>query len=224
MSEILRFDKLCKSYKSQADTVEVLKGINFSLSRGEFVAITGPSGSGKSTLLNLASLLDQPTEGKIYFESQEVGGINEQQLSEIRKTSIGMVFQKYCLLPHRTVLENVIFRYRYLHHSRSSVLDKAEEALNIVGLTNIKNQPARLLSGGEMQRVSIARAVVNTPKLLVADEPTGNLDKNTAATIMDYFKTLHTMGITILFVTHNESLLRFCSRHLICSDGCLLEC
>ncbi len=223
MSDILRLEDLHKDFGTNARTVSVLNGVNFSLKAGEFVAITGPSGSGKSTLLNMASLLDQPTSGAVWFDNQEVGGLDEDALCNIRKHSIGMVFQKYCLLPHRSVLENVMFRYRYLNDKRKLVQKKAREAIDLVGLSDVVDQPARLLSGGEMQRVSIARAIVKRPQLLVADEPTGNLDKDSAQTVMEYFAELHRAGLTILLVTHNETLLDYCSRHLVCSGGNLIS-
>lgn len=223
MAEVLRFKRVHKDFATPHGRVQVLGGVNFALNQGEFMAVTGPSGSGKSTLLNLASLLDQPTAGSVWFDGQDVGGLSEHELCEFRKNRVGMVFQKYCLLPHRSVLENILFRYRYLPHRREEALSRSHEAMAVMGLSDIADRPARLLSGGEMQRVSIARAVVKTPMLLVADEPTGNLDRRSAAAVMDCFTTLHKKGLTILFVTHNESLLGYCSRHLVCSDGVLQE-
>jgi putative ABC transport system ATP-binding protein len=197
----------------------VLRGVNLAIHEGEFVAITGPSGSGKSTFLNLAALLDNPTEGSVLFEGIDVSGMGEKALSEIRKRKVGMVFQNFFLLPHRSALDNVIFRFRYLDMGRAEAAERAREALDLIGITHLARQPARLLSGGEMQRVAIARAVALRPRLLLADEPTGNLDSQSAGVVMDSFRRLNDTGISVLLATHNEGLLKYCSRLLVCRDG-----
>ncbi|MFQ5962210.1 MAG: ABC transporter ATP-binding protein [Candidatus Methylomirabilales bacterium] len=181
--------------------------------------MTGPSGSGKSTSLHLAALLDHPTSGRVLFDGEDVSTLEEPHLCQLRKHKVGMVFQKYCLLPHRSVFDNVLFRFHYLAHDRSEARRRVMHALETMGLMNIANRPARLLSGGEMQRVAIARAVALEPRLLIADEPTGNLDRASANAVMECFWRLNQAGITILMVTHNEALLDFCARHLECRDG-----
>ncbi len=223
VAPILEFDKVHKSFPGPNGRVSVLRGVGFSLEQGEFVAITGPSGSGKSTLLHLAALLDHASDGSIYFDSSKVNELSESGLCEFRKHRVGMVFQKYCLLPHRSVLENVLFRYRYITHDPEVAKKQAIEIIQTMGLSDIIDRPARLLSGGEMQRVSIARAVVLQPRLLVADEPTGNLDSAATQTVMECFKELNKKGLTILLVTHNRSLLEYCTRHLLCQDGTIKE-
>jgi len=219
MTSVLQFAGVEKQFDTVSGPIEVLKGVDLAVEQGEFIAITGPSGSGKSTLLHLAALLDQPTTGAVYFDGQSVQDLNEAELCELRKLRVGMVFQKYCLLPHRSVLENVMFRYRYIPHDREAIVQRARDVLQSMGLGGVLERPARVLSGGEMQRVAIARAVLLPPHLLVADEPTGNLDTHAARTVMEGFQRLHADGLTILLVTHNEALLDYCTRHLVCSDG-----
>ncbi|MCZ6619186.1 MAG: ABC transporter ATP-binding protein [Gammaproteobacteria bacterium] len=216
---VLEMQDVSKSFAAPGGRVQVLRNVNLSVSQGEFVAITGPSGSGKSTFLHLVALLDHPTSGTVLFDGQDVSTLREPDLCEIRKQKVGMVFQKYCLLPHRSVHGNVLFRFRYLDNNRADAERQAVQALEIMGLTNIANRPVRLLSGGEMQRVAIARAIALRPRLLLADEPTGNMDWVSANTVMECFRRLNQSGITIVMVTHNDSLLSFCTRHLVCQAG-----
>ncbi len=216
---VLQMRGVKKSFASPRGPVEVLRGIDVCLEPGSFVAITGPSGSGKSTFLNLAALLDTPTTGELFLDGDDVARLSERDLCSVRKDKVGMVFQKFCLLPHRSALDNVLFRFRYLDTPRREALTLAEAALETVGLLGQADQPVRLMSGGEMQRVAVARAVAHRPRLLVADEPTGNLDRVAAETVMDAFTRLHTQGITVLLVTHNEELLHYAQRHLACREG-----
>jgi putative ABC transport system ATP-binding protein len=189
---------------------------------GEFVMVTGPSGSGKTTLLHLAALLDRPTAGRIAFQGRNVSALSERELCEMRKRGIGMVFQRSCLLPHRSARDNVAFRFRYLDGAEpGGIPDRVEEALGAMELSAVSDRPARVLSAGEAQRVAIARAVVAAPALLVADEPTGNLNREAAETVMRLLTKLNRQGMTILMVTHNEALLAYCSRRLRCQDGML---
>ena len=218
-ADILQLHDVNKSFWASHGSVDVLHSVNLSLAKGEFAIVTGPSGSGKSTFLHLAALLDVPSSGELFFEEQETASLQDDELCDLRKNSIGIVFQKYYLLPHRSVFENILFRFRYLDYSSSEARERASEALEMMHLDAIADRPARLLSGGEMQRVAIARAVALTPKLLIADEPTGNLDSSSANAVMDYLGMLNQAGITILMATHNESFLKYCSRHLICNDG-----
>ena len=166
---ILQIRNMTRSFPTPDGHAEVLRGVNLTVERGEFLMITGPSGSGKSTILNLAAMLDTPTSGKIVFQGREVSRLHDQDLCGIRKKEIGMVFQRFCLLPHRSVLDNVLFRFRYIGDIPDNAKGRAHDILNEMGLDKIKNHPARLLSAGEMQRTAIARAVVLNPSLLVAD-------------------------------------------------------
>jgi putative ABC transport system ATP-binding protein len=220
---VLAFDDVRKSFPAPGGAVDVLRGVDFALRPGDFAAMTGPSGSGKTTLLNLASLLDTPTGGRVRLEDRDVSGLDADELGEVRKHRIGMVFQHFHLLRHRTALDNVLFRFRYLETPRREAARLAGEALSTVGLDHAAARPARLLSGGEQQRVAIARAVALRPALLVADEPTGNLDAAAARMVMELFARMNRDGLTILLVTHNESLLAWCSRHFVCRDGRLEE-
>lgn len=218
-TDILQLRNVNKSFHASHGYVNVLHSVSLSLAEGEFAIVTGPSGSGKSTFLHLAALLDVPTSGELFLEEQEITSLHDDELCELRKNSIGIVFQKYYLLPHRSVFENVLFRFRYLDYSRADAKERAVQALEMMHLNALADRPARLLSGGEMQRVAIARAIAVAPKLLIADEPTGNLDSLSANGVMDYLRMLNQSGITVLMATHNDSFLKYCSRHLVCRDG-----
>jgi len=222
-SAVLCMRGVCKSFPSARGPVDVLRDVTLSVHRGDFVAVTGPSGSGKTTLAHLCALLDRPTSGSLLFDEQDVSAMDEQQRTSIRKHKIGMVFQKFSLLPHRTARENVLFRFRYLDRRPDDAGELALAALARLGLAHVADRPARVLSGGEMQRVAIARAVAETPHLLIADEPTGNLDAGSAAEVMQCFRHLNREGITILMVTHNTDLLPYCNRHLLCTVGGVSE-
>lgn len=212
-----------RHYAVGASRVRGLQGADFSMQRGEFVAVTGNSGSGKTTLLNLATLLDRPSGGGVHFDGHDAGALSEAALCDLRKQSIGIVFQACHLLPARSVLDNVAFRFRYMDLPHDEARRRAQEALAAVGLSALAGRPVNLLSGGEMQRVAIARAIAHRPLLLAADEPTGNLDATAAAAVMDCLRALNRDGLTVLLVTHNLSLLGYCRRHLKCRDGQLSE-
>ncbi len=218
---VLEMRGVRKSFPSPQGPVDVLRGVDLAVAPGEFVVVTGPSGSGKSTFLNLAGLLDHPTGGSVRFGGYEVSTLDEAALSRVRGRRIGVVFQRFCLLPRRSALENVLFRFRYLDEGEARARERAAAALEMVGLAHAAERPARLLSAGEMQRVAVARAVAVKPDLLVADEPTGNLDHEATDGVMDCFRRLNGEGITVLMVTHNEGLLEYASRHLKCRDGVL---
>jgi putative ABC transport system ATP-binding protein len=220
---VLQLRGVFKSFPSPSGWVEVLKGIDLAIQPGDFTLITGPSGSGKTTLLHLAALMDYPTSGKILFNGVDISETHEDARGAARKRKIGMVFQRFCLLPNRSAFDNVLFRFRYVEGMNGEARSRASEALATVGLSGIAERLARRLSAGEMQRVAIARAIALQPDLLVADEPTGNLDKASADIVMNCFRTLNGRGITVLMVTHNESLKPYASRHLVCRDGTLLS-
>jgi putative ABC transport system ATP-binding protein len=206
-------------FSSPAGDVNALRRVDLTIEPGEFVAVSGPSGSGKTTLLHLAALLDTPSGGRLCFEGREATALGARHLDALRKERIGMVFQAFHLLPRRSVLANVVFRFRYQARTRAEETALALEALAWVGMEHLADREVRWLSGGEMQRVAIARAVAGRPALLLADEPTGNLDRTNAAAIMTCFARLHAAGMTILMVTHNEGLLSYASRRLRCRDG-----
>ena len=217
--ERVRLEGVRKIFHTVAGDVEVLRGVSLALGAGEFGVITGPSGSGKTTLLMVAGLLQAVEGGKVWFDGREVSGLGEGALAEVRKHGVGMVFQKFCLLPHRSALENVLFRFRYLKHDAHEALRLSAVALERVGLADKANQVARLLSAGEMQRVAIARALALPPKLLLADEPTGNLDPDSAARVMDLFRELNRAGMSILLVTHNAEWVAPGTVHWNMHDG-----
>jgi ABC-type lipoprotein export system ATPase subunit len=222
-ANVLEMQAVARSFPTATGRVDVLRSVDVVVRRGDFMGITGPSGSGKSTLLNLAALLDQPSAGRVLLEGEDVSALDAARLCEVRKRRIGMVFQKFNLLPRRSVLENVLFRFRYTEHDPVEARRLAENALRAMGIAEISDRPVRLLSGGEMQRVGIARAMALRPVLLVADEPTGNLDRVAAESVMECFRRMNAEDISVLLVTHNESLLRYCSRHMVCRDGSLVE-
>ena len=216
---VLEMRRVTKEYPSPAGAVRVLRGVDLQVAPGEFVMVTGPSGSGKTTLLNIASLLDPPTSGEVLFKGEDVSTLADERLCEARKLGIGMVFQRFHLLPNRSALDNVAFRFRYVGGDEDHVRAASESALSRVGMMLQAHQPARLLSAGEMQRVAIARAVALEPGLLVADEPTGNLDREATEDVMACFAELNRGGLTILMVTHNEGLLPYASRRVTCRNG-----
>lgn len=224
MTAILEMRDVSRWFETPGGTVRVLEGVNLTLRSGDFAMLTGPSGSGKTTLVNLATLMDRPNAGTVLFNGEDVGCLDEVARAEVRKMHIGIVFQRFHLLMGRSVLDNVRFRFRYIRSSLAEATERARDALRVVGLDHLSDRPARVLSAGEMQRVAIARAIAMPPALLVADEPTGNLDHAATTGIMECFARLNKeRGIAILLVTHNESLLRFATRHLLCRDGAVVE-
>lgn len=218
-SEILRMRGVSKVYPEGAGVHPALRRVDITVAEGEFLAITGPSGSGKTTFLHLAALLDRPTSGDIWFEGSDTAAWTDEELGAVRKFKVAMIFQNYLLLPYRSALENVAFRFRYMDFDGEEAAIRARAALARMGMAGFEGRAARKLSAGEMQRVAIARAIVQPPRLLAADEPTGNLDAESAATVMECLTELHRSGMTILLVTHNESLLAHASRHLVCING-----
>jgi putative ABC transport system ATP-binding protein len=221
---VLEMRDVARIYATPGRPVTVLSHVSVIIRAGEFVALTGPSGSGKTTFLNLAGLLDRPTSGEILLNGQAVPALDDAVVDTLRARSIGMVFQRFNLLSRRTVIENVLFRFRYAPAPPGVDIRRlALQALEAVGLAALAGQPVRLLSGGEMQRVAIARAVALPPALLLVDEPTGNLDAVSADSVMECFRGLHARGITLVLATHNAHLLSACTRHLVCRDGRVAE-
>ena len=219
LQERLRLENVRKTFRAAGGEVEVLRGVSLALGAGEFGVITGPSGSGKTTLLMVAGLLQPADGGRVRFDGRDLSGLGEGDLADIRKRGVGMVFQKFCLLPHRSARDNVEFRFRYLEHDAREARMLSDAALERVGLAGKAHQAARLLSAGEMQRVAIARALALPPKLLLADEPTGNLDPESAARVMELFRELNREGMSILLVTHNPEWVAPGTAHWTMHDG-----
>ena len=217
--ERLRLADVRKAFRARAGAVEVLRGVSLTLGAGEFGVITGPSGSGKTTLLMVAGLLQPADAGQVWFDGRDVSGLDERERADVRKRGVGMVFQKFCLLPHRSALDNVEFRFRYLERDARAARESSAAALERVGLAHKARQAARLLSAGEMQRVAIARALALPPQLLLADEPTGNLDPAAATRVMDLFRELNRAGTSILLVTHNPEWVAPGTIHWTMHDG-----
>ena len=208
-----------KSYDLGETFVHALRGVSFSIEEGEFVSIMGPSGSGKSTLMNIVGCLDTPSEGTYLLKDRNVGNLDEEQLAGIRNKEIGFVFQKFQLLPRSSALENVALPLKYASVKQSERLIRAEEVLDKVGLTNRLTHKPTELSGGEQQRVAIARALVNSPSILFADEPTGNLDSKTGDQVLEIFKDLNKRGQTIVVITHEREVAKQSQRTITIKDG-----
>jgi putative ABC transport system ATP-binding protein len=219
MSSIVEGIDLWKIYKLDQVEVPALRGVTLGVNEGDFMALMGPSGCGKSTLLHLLGCLDQPTRGRVVFEGQDVSRLGDRQLTRIRAGSVGFVFQTFHLLPSLTVKDNVVLQLRLAGFGRRERSHMAEEALETVGLGQRLRHRPQQLSGGERQRVAIARAIAKKPKLLLADEPTGNLDSKMGAEIAEILKQLHRDGQTILMVTHDAGLASHAATVVGLRDG-----
>ena len=216
---MINVDSVHKSYNLGETTVHALRGVTFSIEKGEFVSIMGPSGSGKSTLMNIVGCLDTPSKGTYLLNQRDVGKLDEEQLAGIRNQEIGFIFQQFHLLPRSTALENVALPLKYASVQRAEQLSRAEEVLNKVGLSDRLSHKPTELSGGEQQRVAIARALVNSPSILFADEPTGNLDSKTGKEVLEIFKELNGKGQTIVVITHEKEIAKQSQRTLTIKDG-----
>jgi len=216
---IILAHKLTRDYVLGAEVVHALRAVNLQIRRNEFTAIMGPSGSGKSTLMNLLGCLDTPTAGEYWLNSQKVSELEDDELARIRNKEIGFVFQTFNLLPRATALHNVELPLVYAGVSAKTRRERAAEALGKVGLADrMRHRPSEI-SGGERQRVAIARALVNDPSILLADEPTGNLDSHTSAEIMEVMEKLHDTGQTIVLITHEHDIAAHASRQIHLLDG-----
>ena len=216
---MIQVEDVHKSYDLGETFVHALRGVSFSIKVGEFVSIMGPSGSGKSTLMNIVGCLDTPSKGTYLLNDRNVGNLDEEQLAGIRNEEIGFVFQKFHLLPRSSALENVALPLKYASVKQSERLTRAEEVLDKVGLSNRLIHKPTELSGGEQQRVAIARALVNSPSILFADEPTGNLDSKTGHQVLEIFKDLNKRGQTIVVITHEREIAEQSQRTITIKDG-----
>ena len=219
MSTVIKIRGIKRDFPLGQEVVKVLKGIDLDINQGEYVALMGPSGSGKSTLMNLLGCLDTPTDGSYILNGQDVSNLTDDELADIRNKEIGFVFQTFNLLPRSTALENVSLPLVYAGLSSSERKKRAEEVLEQVGLADRMDHRPNQLSGGQRQRVAVARALVNRPSLILADEPTGNLDTKTSLEIMKLIKEIHSAGNTVILVTHEEEIAEQAERVIRLRDG-----
>ena len=219
MSLVIQLRGIDKSYFMAGQAIPVLKGIDLDILKNEYVALMGPSGSGKSTLMNILGCLDSPTKGMYNLNGHDVSTMSDDELAEIRNTQIGFVFQQFNLLPRLTAAENVALPLVYAGVSKKERIDRAMVALEKVGLTDRSHHKSNELSGGQIQRVAIARALVNNPAILLADEPTGNLDSKTSVEVMELFGKIHSGGNTVILVTHEEDIAQYAHRVVRLKDG-----
>ncbi|WP_133713180.1 ABC transporter ATP-binding protein [Myroides indicus] len=216
---IINIKEIKRDFKLGSEIVKVLKGVNLQIKKGDYVALMGPSGSGKSTLMNILGCLDTPTSGSYILNKNDVSRLNDDQLAEIRNRDIGFVFQTFNLLPRTTALDNVALPMIYAGKSKIERQNRASEVLDQVGLADRKDHHPNQLSGGQRQRVAIARALVNQPSIILADEPTGNLDTKTSVEIMALFNHIHAEGNTVILVTHEEDIAAHAHRIIRLRDG-----
>ncbi len=219
METVISLDKIVKDYYIGSIVVKALRSVDINIKTNEYVAIMGPSGSGKSTLMNLVGALDTPTSGEYILNGTDVSQMDDNRLAEIRNQEIGFIFQTFNLLPRYTALENVMLPLVYAGVPKSERAKKASTTLAEVGLADRMDHKPNELSGGQRQRVAVARALVNDPSIILADEPTGNLDSKTSVDIMKLFGHIHERGNTIILVTHEESIARYAHRIIRLLDG-----
>ncbi len=219
MSLVIKIRNITRDFPLGHEIVKVLKGIDLDIEKGEYVALMGPSGSGKSTLMNLLGCLDTPTSGSYELNGKDVSNMTDDELAEIRNKEIGFVFQTFNLLPRTTALENVALPMIYAGASKSERKERAEQVLTDVGLADRMSHKPNQLSGGQRQRVAVGRALVNKPSIILADEPTGNLDSKTSEEIMNLIGDIHKAGNTVILVTHEEEIATRAHRIIRLRDG-----
>ena len=219
MSLVIDIKAIRRDFPLGQEIVKVLKGIDLQIKKGEYVALMGPSGSGKSTLMNLLGCLDTPTQGSYLLNDQDVSNMSDDALAEIRNKEIGFVFQTFNLLPRTTALDNVALPMVYAGASKTQRTKRAQEVLTDVGLADRMDHRPNQLSGGQRQRVAVGRALVNKPSIILADEPTGNLDSKTSLEIMALFDAIHAQGNTVILVTHEEEVAQHAHRVIRLRDG-----
>ena len=219
MSNVIKIRNIIRDFKLGQEIVNVLKGIDLDIERGEYVAIMGPSGSGKSTLMNIIGCLDTATAGTYILNGKDVSKMSDDELAEIRNKEIGFVFQTFNLLPRTTALDNVALPMVYAGFSKSERTKRAIEVLNDVGLSDRMDHKPNQLSGGQRQRVAVGRALINKPSIILADEPTGNLDSKTSLEILNLFEDIHKAGNTVIVVTHEEDVAARAKRIIRLIDG-----
>ncbi len=216
---LIKITNIKRDFPLGNEIVYVLKGIDLEINKGEYVALMGPSGSGKSTLMNILGCLDTPTSGTYILNGKHVSQMQDDELAGIRNKEIGFVFQTFNLMPRTTALDNVALPMVYAGHSKSERVERATEVLTQVGLQDRMDHKPNQLSGGQRQRVAVARALVNKPSIILADEPTGNLDSKTSVEIMNLFNEIHANGNTVILVTHEEDIAAYAQRIIRLRDG-----
>ncbi|MEY2483959.1 MAG: putative transport system ATP-binding protein [Verrucomicrobiota bacterium] len=221
----VRLEDIHKTYRTGEVDVHAVRGVSIEIAHGEFVALMGSSGSGKSTLMNILGCLDRPTSGHYFLDGENVSSLSRDELADVRNRKLGFVFQNFNLLSRTSALENVELPLLYSEVALTSLelREKAEQVLSAVGLQGRGDHTPSQLSGGQQQRVAIARALINDPEVLLADEPTGNLDSRTSVEVMEIFQTLNAKGITIIMVTHEPDIAAYARRNIVMKDGLVLK-